>query len=174
LHLRAREWCAFDEDGGQRERSEESGGRARHQDVVLGVGYPYLGQGLAGRGHEPGGAVRGVFVVDLTELGGEHAVGGEVLQRPHDGVGGVEVALGQDKGARRRGIRRRVAVGGRVPDQVVSLVAPGHERPAVRIEVGDGGILGEVAVVVGERRGHERVRDRVELDGVDVVGPEPQ
>src|SRR5690606_13457091 len=87
-----------------------------------------------------------------------------------DGVGGVEVALRQHEGAGRGRVGGRVAVGRRVPDEVVLVAAAGQVRAAVTVLVVDLRLVGEVAVVVGVGVGDEVVGDRVELDRVDPAG----
>ena len=95
-----------------------------------------------------------------------------MLEAVLDGLARVQVALGEHVGAGGGGVRRRVAVRRGVPDHVVRVVAAGEERPAVTLLIVDGRVLGEVPRVVGELVSDERVRDGVELDGVDVLGVE--
>ena len=95
-----------------------------------------------------------------------------MLKAVLDGLARIQVALREHVGAGSGGVRRRVAVGGGIPDHVVRVVAAGKERPAVALDVVDGRVLGEMPGVVGELVGDERVGDGVELDGIDVLGVE--
>ena len=117
-------------------------------------------------------AVRLPLEVDLAELRADEAVGGQVGETVHDHLGRVEVALREHEGTRGGGVHGGVAVGCDEPDEVVALRARLEERAALGVDERHARVLAEVAAVVREMSGEERVRRRVQLDPGHVAGVE--
>ena len=147
-------------------------GRGPDEDVPIEVLDPQASEGFARRGEVAQRPLRLVLIVDLAELRADEAVLCEVFEAVHDHLGRVEVALREHEGARRGRIHRGIAVGSDEPDEVESLAPALHERTTLGVDQRDTRVLGEMAGVVGEMRGEERIGDRVQLDPRDVRGVE--
>ncbi len=124
-----------------RRECRRSFGRCREdEDVAGGIADAALGERLARGGDVTGRAVRPGVVVELAELGRQDPTAMQVVEAVGDRFARVQVALGQDVRAGGRGVRRRVAVGRRIPDEAVLSAAAGEVSLPLVVHIVDLGL----------------------------------